>query len=109
MVAPNVQSRSDRDLATTIAISPSFIYKYITLFEQTGDLKPKSYRHGPPKLLGDMEQLFPLRVLLSQPGVYLGEIHAKLVAKYGVPVDVSTTLKYMGCTRKLYSEFHYSG
>ena len=43
-----------------LAVSPSSVYRYITLFEQTGDVKPKSYRHGPPKLLGDMEQVFLL-------------------------------------------------
>lgn len=31
------------------------------LFERTGDVKPRSYRHGHPKLLGDMEQLVLLR------------------------------------------------
>ena len=44
------------------------MYRYITLFEQTGDVKPKSYRHGPPKLLGDIEQLFLLQVILTYPG-----------------------------------------
>ena len=41
---------------------------------------------------------------MSQPGIYLSEIRAKLVARYGVTVDVATicrTLKYMGCTRQV--------
>ena len=91
------------EISKQLAISPSSVYRYITLFDQTGDMKPKTYRNGPPKLLGDVEQLFLLRMILSQPGVYLSEIRAKLVAKYGVPVDVSTicrTLKHMGCTRQ---------
>ena len=84
-----------------LGLSPSSVYRYLTLFRQTGDVKPKSYRHGPPMLLGDMEQLFLLRVILSCPGIYLGEI---LFAKFGVSVDVTTicrTLKYMGCTRQV--------
>ena len=93
------------EISQQLAISPSSVYRYITLFsEQTGDVKPKTYRHGPPKLLGDVEQLFLLRMILSQPGVYLSKIRAKLVAKYGVPVDVSTicrTLEHMGCTRQV--------
>ena len=70
-------------------------------------MKPKSYGHGPPKLLGaDMEKLFLLRVILSQPqaGVYLSEIRTKIVARYGITMDVATicrTLKYTGCTRQV--------
>ena len=92
------------EISQLLAISPSSVYRYITLFEQTGDVKPRSYRHGPPKLLGDMEQLFLLRVITSHPGIYLSEIRAKLATKFGVTMDVSTicrTLKYMGCTRQV--------
>ena len=92
------------EISQLLAISPSSVYRYITLFEQTGDVKPRSYRHGPPKLLGDMEQLFLLRVITSHPGIYLSEIRAKLITKFGVTMDVSTicrTLKYMGCTRQV--------
>ena len=92
------------EISQYVAVSPSSVYRYITLFERTGDVKPKSYRHGPPKLLGDMEQLFLLRVILTYPGIYLSEIRAKLISKFGVPVDVATicrTLKFMGCTRQV--------
>ena len=52
----------------------------MTLFQQTGDIKPKAYRHGPPKLMGDYEQLLLLRLILSYPGIYLHEIQARLTA-----------------------------
>ena len=81
-----------------LAISPSSVYRYITLFEQTGDVKPKSYRHGPPKFLGDMEQLFLLWVILTYPGIYLSEIRAKLISKFGIPMDVVTICRTMSCT-----------
>ena len=67
-------------------------------------MNPKSYRHGPPKLLGDMEQLFLLRVILTYPGICLSEIRAKLISKFGVSMDVAIicrTLKFMGCTRQV--------
>ena len=93
------------EISQLLAISPSSVYRYITLFEQTGDVKPRSYCHGPPKLLGDVEQLFLLRVITSHPGIYHSEIRAKLVTKFGVTMDISTiicrTLKYMGCTRQV--------
>ena len=67
-------------------------------------MKPRSFRHGPPKLLGDMEQLVLLRLVLNNPGIYLSEIQASLISRFGVTVDVSTicrTLKFMGCTRQV--------
>lgn len=92
------------EISQYLAISPSSVYRYITLFEQTGDVKPKSYRHGPPKLMRDMEQLFLLRVILTHPAIYLSEIRAKLTSKFGIFMDVATicsTLKFMGCTRQM--------
>ena len=62
MVAP--YNLDVTEISRYLAVSPSSVYRYITLFEQTGDVNQKSYRHGPPKLLGDMEQLFLLRVIL---------------------------------------------
>ena len=79
-------------------------YRYIDLFNQTGNVKPRSYHHGLPKFLGDLEQLVLLRVILNNPGIYLGEIQAYLQSKFGVTVNISTIcrmLKYMGCMRQV--------
>jgi transposase len=92
------------EISQCLSVSQSSVYRYIELFQQTGDVKPRSYRHGPPKLLGDLEQLVLLRLILNNPGIYLGEIQATLVSKFGVTIDVSTicrTLKFMGCTRQV--------
>ena len=91
-------------ISQCLSVSQSSVYRYIELFQQTGDVKPRSYRHGPPKLLGDLEQLVLLRLTLTNPGIYLGEIQARLVSKFGVTVNVSIickTLKFMGCTRQV--------
>ena len=50
------------------------VRRYISLFHQTGDVEPKSQRHGPQKLLGDFGQLTLLHIILSNPGIYLSEI-----------------------------------
>ena len=68
----------------------------MTLFKQTGDIKPKSHRHGPPKLMGDHEQLLLLRLILSCPGIYLHEIQAKLTATLGVTISPATHIKIYG-------------
>ena len=76
----------------------------ISTFEDTGDIQPKAYQHGPCKHLGDSEQLLLLRLILQNPGIYLHEIQAELLAKLGVVFSCSTicrTLKYMGCTRQV--------
>ena len=92
------------EISQQLSVSQSSVYRYIELFERTGDVRPKSYRHGPPKLLGDMEQLFLLKLILNYPGIYLSELQAKLFIKYDVTVNVSTicrTLKFMGCSRQV--------
>ena len=50
------------------------------------------------------EQVTLLRLIMDTPGIYLHELQAKLLAKFGVTVATSTicrTLKFMGCTRQV--------
>ena len=92
------------DISQLLCVSERTVRRFVTLFQQTGDIKPKSHRHGPPKLLGDYEQLLLLRLILSHPGIYLHEIQAKLTAILGVtasPATICRTLKFMGCTRQV--------
>ena len=92
------------EISRLVCVSERTARRYITKFEQTGDVQPVSQRHGPPKLLGDFEQLVLLRLVLETPGIYLHELQAKLLARFGVTVGVATicrTLKYMGCTRQV--------
>ena len=81
------------EIAQQLLVSQSSVYRYIELFERTGDVKPKTYRHGPPKLLGDMEQLILLRLILNYPGIYLNELQTKLFIKFGVTVHISTIMQ----------------
>ena len=62
------------------------------MFEQTGEVEPKKQHHGPPKLLGDFEQVVLLRIIIFESaGIYLHEIQAKLLAAFGVIVSVAAT------------------
>ena len=56
------------------------------LLEQTGDVKPKSQRHGSQLL----EQLTLLRLIIENTGIYLHEIQNKLRHLFGVTVSVPT-------------------
>ena len=67
-------------------------------------MKPRTYRHGPTRLLDDFEQLKLLQLIIQYPGIYLHELQEKLMVYFGVSVGVSTicrTLKYMGCSRQV--------
>ena len=92
------------EISQCLSVPQSSVYRYIELFQQIGDVKPRSYHHGPPKLLGDLEQLVLLR-LITNPGIYLGEIQARLVSKFEVTVNVLTilcrTLKFTGCMHQV--------
>ncbi len=49
-------------------------------------------------------KMFLLQVILTYPGICLSKIRAKLISKFGVPMDVVTIcrmLKFMGCTRQV--------
>ena len=94
------------EIAVLLEVSERTVRRIVKLFTDTGDVKPKEYRHGPMRLLGDFEQLTLLRLILEHPGIYLHEIQAELYAMFGVQVSVPTicrTLRYMGCTRQVLS------
>ena len=93
---------SAANIAKQLCISKRTVRRYISSYETTGDVESRTYTHGPPKLLGDFEQLVLLKIIAEDVGLYLHEIQAKLLAMYGVSVTTATicrTLKFMGCTR----------
>ena len=92
------------EVSRQLSLSKRSVYRYIRSFEQRGDVKPSNYHHGPSKLLGALEQVVLLRIILSNPGIYLSEIQAKLFSKFGLHISESTicrSLKYMDCTRQV--------
>ena len=53
------------EISQCLSVSQSSVYRYVELFQQTDDVKPRNYRRGPPKLLRDLEQLVLLRPILT--------------------------------------------
>lgn len=98
------QHLSAAEISKLVCVSPRSVKRYARKFEQIGEVQPTPYCHGPKRLLGEFEQLFLLQTILRNPGIYLHEVQAKLLAKFGVTVGCSTickTLKYMGCSRQV--------
>ena len=86
-----------------MSVSERTVWRYISLFNRTGDVQPQKRRNGPRMLMGDFEQITLLRLILENPGIYLDELQDRLLAIFGVLVSVPTicrTLKRMGCTRQ---------
>ena len=99
-----VHHLSAADVSEVICISERTARRYIRMFETTGDVEPKSYTRGPPKLLSDFEQIQLLRIITENVGIYLHEIQERFLVMYGVCVSVATicrTLRLMGCTRQV--------
>ena len=73
------------------------MYDPTITFERTGNVRPKTYRHGPPKPPRDMEQLFLLRLI---PVSILAKCKQSFFFRFGVAL-ICKALKFMGCTRKV--------
>lgn len=90
-------------IAHLMSVSERTVWRYISLFNHTGDVQPQKRRNGPRMLMGDFEQITLLRLILENPGIYLEELQDRLLVIFGVLVSVPTicrTLKCMGCTRQ---------
>ncbi len=45
------------DISRLLCVSESSIRRYLSVFQQTGDVKAVDYRHGPHSILGDFEHI----------------------------------------------------
>ena len=84
-------------ISQLVCVSEKSVRRYIARFELTGDVQPVPHRHGPQRLLGNLEQLVLLRIITENPGIYLHEVGEKLLEMFGVTVASPTickTLKY---------------
>ena len=85
-----VHGFSSHEVSELLCLSERTVRRYLTLFHQTGDVKPVSRRNGAQRLLGDLEQLRLLQIVLRNPGIYLHEVQLQLQEAYGVKIHVST-------------------
>jgi len=99
-----VHGKSAFEISQLLCLSERTIQRYLTLFRQTGDVKPLEHGNGPQKLLSDFEQCEFLSLIFQYTGIYLHEIQDELYKAFGVIVSAATicqTLQLMGCTRQV--------
>ena len=98
-----LSTKNPARVAGLLNVSESTVWRYISLFRQTGDVKVKARRYGPRPLMEDYEQMILLQFILENPGIYLHELQLLLLQRFGVSISVPTicrTLRLMGCTRQ---------
>lgn len=74
------------------------------LYNPTGNVSPTAQKHGPQRILNEVEELMILNCFLGNPGVYLEEVQQHLFDKCGTWVSKSTLCreaKRMGLNRKM--------
>ena len=69
---------SPQDMGQQLGVSEQTVKQYLKMFEETGDVKPRSRRSGPLRLFSKYEQLTLPRLILQNPGIYLHEIQQQL-------------------------------
>ena len=98
------QNMSTGTISRQMCISERSVRRYLTFFQQTGDVVPKTQRHGPKRLIADFEQLVLLQLILENTGIYLHELQERFYSRFGVTISVPTiywTLRHMGCSRRV--------
>lgn len=98
-----LQNKSVKDISKQLYLSESSIERYIHLFNRTGDIAPKSQRHGPLPAMREFEKVILLQTLLNTPNLYLHEVQEELHDITGSLYDYATichAIKRLGLSRK---------
>lgn len=84
-------------IAKDLYTSPRTVERWVKLFDTTGEVSPKEYRHGPLTKLSEFEEITVLQSLLGNPGMYLHEVQRELLDITGTWIDCSTLCHYAHC------------
>ena len=90
-------------LAHDLSISVGTVHYVLKLFEQTGEVKPKTPDRDGTRKLDNSKELFTVGLLMHNPSLYLGEICQKIDSTFGIQVTLSTVCRIIhrnGLTRK---------
>lgn len=90
-------------IADLLYIHASTVRRIIAQYDSTGDVAPRSYRHGPMPMLRKPEEFSIVESILANPGTYLEELQEELYKNTGTWASVSTicrAIHRLGFTRK---------
>ena len=48
--------------------------RYVDQYQSTGDVEPRKHKHGPEKILNEVEMMIVIKLLSAKPSIYLDEI-----------------------------------
>ena len=91
------------ETARRFNVSHDFVSDLIKLYEETGDILPKSHGGGAPQKLDAPRKKHLSHIVKAQPDLTLEEMKEHFHRAWGVPHPISTlndTLKRLGFTRK---------
>ena len=90
-------------MSDILFMSERSVRRYVELYQHTGDVEPSKQKHGPDKVLNEIEMLIVIELLSNQPSIYLDEVQEELYNRIGTRVHNSTicrTMQHLGFSRK---------
>ena len=91
------------EVGDVLFMSERSVRRYVDQYQSTGDVEPRKHRHGPEKMLSEVEMVIVIELLSAKPSIYLDEIQEELYNMTGTYVHNSTicpTMQYLGFCRK---------
>ena len=90
------------EVSDILFMSERSVRRYVDQFQST-DVEPTKHKHGPARMLNEMEMIIVIELLAARPSMYLDEIQEELYNMIGTCVHNSTichTMQYLGFCRK---------
>ena len=91
------------EVGDILFMSERSVRRYVDQYQSTGDVEPRKHKHGPEKILNEVEMMIVIELLSAKPSIYLDEIQEELYNMTGTYVHNSTicrTMQHLGFCRK---------
>ena len=79
------------EVGDVLFMSERSVRRYVDQYQSTGDVEPRKHRHGPEKMLSEVEMVIVIELLSAKPSIYLDEIQEELYNMTGTYVHNPTT------------------
>ena len=50
------------------------MHRYVDQYQSSGDVEPRKHKHGPEKILDEVEMMIVIELLSAKPSIYLDEL-----------------------------------